>query len=214
MYDDACDYAWAVDVYSFALIMYEVFVGGRAFPPTLAPSVPMKKVVTDEPSPFPMSIDASAETIIERGWPIDATMRPALDEIFSMLESIKFKMSPAVDSGRFEEFMLLVGCVPGGNLAGHLSENPSTKGSKGVAASEELSRSLLLDSELPVSRREFPCVFEKRKKTQKVKKGLRSKIVDIEVDEVISPLDGIIAHFTRECGGNVAEHGVVKVTGS
>jgi serine/threonine protein kinase len=216
MYDDACNYTWAVDVYSFALIVYEVFVGQRAFPPTRAPSGMMKKVVTGERPPLPVSMDATVKAIIGRGWSVDAMMRTPFDEILSMLESVGFKVSPRIDSGRVREFMRLVGYVPGRGEADHLSERRSTKGPEGVAdaASEELSRFLLLDSELPVSRREFPCVFEKRKKTQKVKKGLRSKNVDIEVDEAISPLDGIIAHLTRDCGGNIPEHGVVKVTGS
>jgi hypothetical protein len=44
--------------------------------------------------------------------------------------------------------------------------------------------------------------------------GFWSKDVDVEVDEAISPLDGIIAHLTRECGGNVAEHRLVRITRS
>jgi hypothetical protein len=132
------------------------------------------------------------------------------------LETIKFKMSPGVDSGRVEEFMSLIGCVPGGNEAEHLSKRRSTKASEGVAdvAPEELSKFLLADSELPVSRREFPCLFEKRKKTQAVGWGFWSKEVAVEVVEAIGPLDGIIAYQTRECGGDVAEHGVVKVVES
>jgi hypothetical protein len=31
------------------------------------------------------------------------------------------------------------------------------------------------------------------------------------VDEAISPLDGIIADLTRECGGNIAEHRLVRI---
>jgi hypothetical protein len=57
-------------------------------------------------------------------------------------------------------------------------------------------------------------VFEKRKKMQKMGWGFWSKDVDLEVDEAVSPLDGIIAHLTQECGGNVAEQRVVRVTGS
>jgi hypothetical protein len=34
-------------------------------------------------------MDASVKTIIERGSPVDATMRPSFDDIFSVLDSIK-----------------------------------------------------------------------------------------------------------------------------
>jgi hypothetical protein len=159
-------------------------------------------------------MDAAVKAIVERGWSVDAKLRPSFDEIFALLESIEFKLSPGVDSGRVEEFMSFVGCVIGPSETKHLSGRQSTNVTEKTVdvASEELSRFLLADWELLVSRQEFPCVFEKRKKIQKMGWGFWSK--EVEMDEAISPLDGIIAHLTRCCGGNVAEHGLVRITGS
>jgi hypothetical protein len=81
----------------------------------------MKKLVTGEP-PLPVFMDATVKTIIERGWSVDAMMRPPFDEILSMLELIGFKVSPRIDSGRVREFMSLVGYVPGRGEAELLSE--------------------------------------------------------------------------------------------
>jgi hypothetical protein len=44
MYDSA-DHTAAIDVYSFSLIVYEVFVGESAFPATLSPVTLMKMAV-------------------------------------------------------------------------------------------------------------------------------------------------------------------------
>jgi hypothetical protein len=236
MYDDACDYTWAVDVYSFALIVYEVLAGQPAFPLTLAPSALMKKVVPGDRPRLPADMDAMVKTIVERGWSVEPTMRLSFDDIFTMLESIEFRLSAGVDSVRVHEFMSLVGCGSGASGADGFWERRPGNAGEGVAAdsgpnqtgrltnepegrlvdaaSVELSEFLLTDRELPVDRREFPCIFERRKKMQKAGWGFWSKEVDVEVDEVISPLDGIVAHLTRECGGNVADHGLVRVVGS
>jgi hypothetical protein len=40
------------------------------------------------------------------------------------------------------------------------------------------------------------------------------KTFEKEVNEAIGPLNGIIAHLTRECCGNVAEHRLVRVEGA
>jgi serine/threonine protein kinase len=216
VYDDVCDYTWAVDVYSFAVIVYEVLVGQRAFPPTLTPAALMKKVIIGERLPLPVDMDATVETIIERGWSVDVTIRPSFDEIISVLGSIQFKLSSGVDSGRGHEFMSLVRSVLGPSESECLSERRSTNVSDEIVdvASEDLSKSLLADWDLPVSRREFSCVFRKRKKVQKVKKGLQPKPIDVEVDEAIRPLVGIFGHLTRKCRDNVPEHGIVRVTES
>jgi hypothetical protein len=81
-------------------------------------------------------------------------------------------------------------------------------------AFEELLKFLLVDWELPVSRRKFPCVPGRRNMTQKIKKGPQSKNVDVEVDEAISPQVGMIVHVTRSGGGKVPEDGVVRFVGS
>jgi serine/threonine protein kinase len=162
MNDDACGYTWAVDVYSFALIVYAVLVGQPAFPLTLAPTALMKKIVMDDRPPLPVDMDATVKTIVERGWSVDATMRPSFDEIFSVLELIEFKLNPGVDPARVHDFMSLVGCGSGASVANVLGERrPGNAPADTVvdAASRELSMFLLVDWELAVDRRESPCVL-------------------------------------------------------
>jgi hypothetical protein len=55
--------------------------------------------------------------------------------------------------------------------------------------------------------------LERRKKAEIVKKLFGSNRTEEEVDEAIDPLDGIIAHLTRECCGSLAEDRFVMVEG-
>jgi serine/threonine protein kinase len=162
MYADPCDYTWAVDVYSFALIVYAVLVGQPAFPLTLAPTALVEDVVMDDRPPLPVDKDATVKTIVERGWSVDATMRPSFDEIFSVPELIEFKLNPGVDPARVHDFMSLVGCGSGASVANVFGERrPGNAPADTVvdAASRELSMFLLVDWELAVDRRESPCVL-------------------------------------------------------
>jgi serine/threonine protein kinase len=122
---DECDYTHtpAVDVYSFALIAYEVAVGQPAFPLTLAPTALMEKVTMGERRPLPANMEAALPTIVERGWSKDPAMRPSFNEIFLVLESIEFRLRPGIDSVRVRHFMPPVrrGMVP--SEVQHLREN-------------------------------------------------------------------------------------------
>jgi hypothetical protein len=100
MCDEARNYTAAVNISSFALIVYEVLVGQSPFSLTFAPTALMKKVI----------IGADIQTIVNRGWSVDPTKRPSFDNISLVPGSIGFKLSPGVDSGRVRDFMSLVGC--------------------------------------------------------------------------------------------------------
>jgi serine/threonine protein kinase len=201
MYDER-DYTPAVDVDSFALILYELEVGEPAFPPAIRRNVLIRKVVMGQRPPLPADIGATIRKIIGRAWSISPTRRPLFDEIFPALESIEFKLSPGVDCVRVHEFMSLVGSRSEASGADVLRGRRRAK-----TAEEGLSKFLSADWELPVSRREFLYVFERRETMQKVKHLLGLK----KADEALAPPDGLIAHLTQECGGNVADHGVVRV---
>jgi hypothetical protein len=64
---EAADHTSAVDVYSFALISYEVFVGEPAFPAPTALPVPFRKVSQGDRPQLPESIAAPMANIIRKG---------------------------------------------------------------------------------------------------------------------------------------------------
>jgi serine/threonine protein kinase len=70
MYDDT-GYTTAVDVFSFALVLYEAVVGRPVFPPTLAPFALMKKVTMGERADLPQAMDATVKGIITQCWATD-----------------------------------------------------------------------------------------------------------------------------------------------
>jgi hypothetical protein len=136
-------------------------------------------------------MDAAVQMIIERGWSIDPSQRPSFDQIFSVLEAIEFRLSRGVDSARVYEFISLVGSGSEASGADILWEKRLAK-----AAEREPSKFLLKDWEFPVS---------------KVTRGGRFPWLVKKGDPFDVP-DGIIAHLTRQCGGNVHDCYVVNVT--
>jgi hypothetical protein len=65
-YEDA-DNTAAIDVYSFAHTVYEVFDGERALPGILSPGDQMKKVVGGSRWPLPESMDATIQHMVKQG---------------------------------------------------------------------------------------------------------------------------------------------------
>jgi serine/threonine protein kinase len=104
MYQDQ-DWTPAVDVYSFALIFYEVFAGREAFVATSNPAAVMKKVVYGYRPSLPSSIDRTVAHVITQAWSGAPAARGSFDDIFDALRRIDFKMTPAVDSGKVTEFL-------------------------------------------------------------------------------------------------------------
>jgi hypothetical protein len=113
MYDDSddsaySDYSCSVDVFAFALIMYEVIVGDYVFSPTLSPMMLMKKVSSSERPIFPSNIPNALTSMMSRCWSTDANSRDSFEDILTQLKAMKFAMMPDVDTGKVMEFVALV----------------------------------------------------------------------------------------------------------
>jgi serine/threonine-protein kinase len=81
MYEDA-DCTAAVDVYSFALIVYEGLVGEPVFPATTTLPVLFQKVSQGDQPPLPQSMDATIQQIVTQGWSVDRAARGSFEGIW------------------------------------------------------------------------------------------------------------------------------------
>jgi hypothetical protein len=104
LYDEA-EYTTAVDIFSFGLILYELLVGCRAFPPTIAPYVLMKKVMNGVRPEIPADVNETGKKMIKRCWNVDPDVRPLINEVAAAFEAIQFKLKPNVDTQRLSAFI-------------------------------------------------------------------------------------------------------------
>jgi serine/threonine protein kinase len=102
------DYTGAVDVYSFSLIVYEMFVGVPVFDAAVGAYELMSQVASPVRPPLPESMDWTVQEIIRKGWSVDPVARGSFEDIFEALRRIGFKMKPAVNEGKVSEFVALV----------------------------------------------------------------------------------------------------------
>jgi serine/threonine protein kinase len=94
------------DVFSFGLILYELLVGEPAFSNELTPYKYLKLVVNEKTRPhIPDSVVPEVRNLIEDCWSDDPNARPSFESILSILEKMKFKMTPKVDSSKVSKFV-------------------------------------------------------------------------------------------------------------
>jgi hypothetical protein len=105
---NSADYTAAADIYSFSLILYEVFVGEPVFPETTPlPALSRKASQGDRPE-LPESMDWTIQEIIKRGWSVDPDARGSFEGIFEALQGIGFKMTLAVNMPKVAKFVARV----------------------------------------------------------------------------------------------------------
>jgi serine/threonine-protein kinase len=107
MYEDAPPTA-ACDVWSFTVMFYELLVNDWVFPPGLSPVALMKKVMDPARPELPDGMDSTVKEIIQKGWAQAPADRLSSAEIWTLLESINFKITPGVDSDKVLEFVAWV----------------------------------------------------------------------------------------------------------
>jgi serine/threonine protein kinase len=94
----------AADVYSFALILYEIVVGEAVFPTAMAPDGVRRKWTANERRRIPPNVPKFVGNLIKGGWSPTRDDRPSFQEIFEELEANKFAILDGVDSGEVTAF--------------------------------------------------------------------------------------------------------------
>ena len=91
---EGSEYDLKADIYSLSTILYEIFMGQRYTMPKYKPSVAnMLKVIKKHERPSMVELDdkyQSLAALIKRGWSIEPTERPSLEEF--QIELLKLKM--------------------------------------------------------------------------------------------------------------------------
>jgi hypothetical protein len=179
--------------------------------------------------------------IIKRGWSVDADVRDSFASIFEALKEVAFKVRPGVDTRRVTEYLALVerqaAAGPMDTTGGVESEQAAADGIRSgrrvmsrrgqhqngtppaptqptvprALRADALARNPSRNACPPVAppplepAKQFPPSL-KTVKTKSVLSWGRGKEIEIDVP------DGIIAHLTRGCGGNVHDRHIVDVT--
>jgi serine/threonine protein kinase len=107
MYDDE-DYTSAIDVYSFAIMLYEMLVGEYILRLPIAETALMKKVVTGVRPRLPVTMNDTVAGIIRRCWSVQAKDRDTFEQVWSGFERINFQLTPNVDCARVTAFVTWV----------------------------------------------------------------------------------------------------------
>ena len=89
------------EVYSFALLVYELMTGDNTYESMISPKE-IKKLVADEGfrPKFNERIPKCYQQLIEKCWSQDPTLRPTFDEIVSEL-----KMNNDIDKAEFKKYI-------------------------------------------------------------------------------------------------------------
>jgi serine/threonine protein kinase len=87
---DAEDYNEKVDIYSFALMLYEVVVGRPVFPRTLTLASLKAKVSNGERAEIPGGLEDIVADVIQEGWSQDKNDRPSFADIYDKLRQNDF----------------------------------------------------------------------------------------------------------------------------
>jgi serine/threonine protein kinase len=94
------------DVFSFALILYELIVGQSALPPRLdKPGLARLIAVYDFRPPIPDFVPTNVKELIEDCWATNPADHPTFDVIVFRLEQMQFKLTAGVNSTKVAAFV-------------------------------------------------------------------------------------------------------------
>jgi serine/threonine-protein kinase len=107
---EMCGYEYneAVDVYAFALILYEILRGKYIFDLPIDELGLRKKVATGVRPPLPDWMNSTVREIITRGWEVNPTLRPTIESVWNLLEGIGFGIAGKVKSKQVQGFVLMI----------------------------------------------------------------------------------------------------------
>ena len=99
-----CEYTKAIDVYAFAIIVYEIITNQAPFPNCGSYQISCK-VVNGERPEFKYKIPDSYKRLIEKCWSHDPKVRPTFDEIVNDLEKDPGFITETVDEDDYRFFI-------------------------------------------------------------------------------------------------------------
>jgi serine/threonine protein kinase len=99
-------YSMESDVFSFALILYELVVGEPPLPKSLKQQAVAKLLIMDEARPnIPDFVLPEVRKLIRDCWATDTDDRPSFNQILRRLERMNFKLTANVNSSKVSEFV-------------------------------------------------------------------------------------------------------------
>jgi serine/threonine protein kinase len=95
--DDTADYGFAVDVYAFGVLVYEIMTGEEPYKELRGPLAIHKAVRAGRRPPIPNSLPKDLRQLIERCWAQEPKDRPPFDEIIEIFLSGDFNLPEDTD---------------------------------------------------------------------------------------------------------------------
>jgi serine/threonine protein kinase len=105
LFDGSGDCSSGVDVFSFALVTYELLTASPVFPPTIDLGNWMRQVEGHVRPAVPATLPRRTRSIIKRCWSADPDVRHSFEEIWDELERMEFAVTGPIDRLRFNGFL-------------------------------------------------------------------------------------------------------------
>jgi serine/threonine protein kinase len=98
------EYNSKVDVFSFAMVLYEILVG-RAVYADCSDERTRYLAITRTRAELPPEMSSDVKSLVTRCWSGDPDSRPSFSDIQRDLERLEFKIVPGVDSAAVKQFL-------------------------------------------------------------------------------------------------------------
>jgi serine/threonine protein kinase len=93
-----------IDVFSFGLILYELFVDRPVFYPSCPPFDVIRRLRARDLPAVPVTCGPFVQDLIRRCWLPDPNDRPSFDQIHAEFQFLRFKISDTMIAAELEDF--------------------------------------------------------------------------------------------------------------